>query len=284
VFFFFFLHKRDVYFLDNWIRSRSGNTAIVVSVSGHFNVTSITPRSTPGVLDQPKVLAAFGTKTNSQNSVVEGSGRASGFIVNSGGIELERLLGSINGNRGRGLVDSVQQSSFISLRNIVEAGQGSSAICSVVSAGVRASGGVWVRSFSINSMVGDDILEGLVHEATIASLVSLGGRAIDQILLGEAWETSGFQEVGTFSGTSGGETPATSALLLVLNSSDGSFGSPVPRGWGGRRCVCYGNCCLGDIHSVGPSSKFLTGFISEFVQGNSKSFGSGVVGSDELEV
>jgi hypothetical protein len=57
-------------------------------------------------------------------------------------------------------------------------------------------------------MVGDDVLEGLVHETSVASLVSLGGGAINKVLLGKADESLGGTEVSTFGGASGGERPA----------------------------------------------------------------------------
>jgi len=66
---------------------------------------------------------------------------------------------------------------------------------------------VGVRGFGINSAVGDDVLEGISHETTIAALVALGSGAINQVLLREADKASGVERVGTLNRASGGERP-----------------------------------------------------------------------------
>jgi len=50
-----------------------------------------------------------------------------------------------------------------------------------------------------------DVLEGVVHESTVASHVSEGSRAVDELLLGVGLELSGLHEHSTFDGTGGGE-------------------------------------------------------------------------------
>jgi hypothetical protein len=106
--------------------------------------------------------------------VVEGGGRASRLVVNSRRVELERAVRSINGNGDRLEGDGVEEGILGSRGNIGESGDGGSNVVSVESARVRASSGVRVRSFSINSAVLDNVLESLIHETTVATLVSLG--------------------------------------------------------------------------------------------------------------
>jgi len=106
--------------------------------------------------------------------VVEGGGRAGRLVVNSSRVKLERRVRGINGNGNRLKSDGVEEGRLGSRGNIGEGGDFSSNVVSVESASVRASGGVRVRSLSINSAVLDDVLESLIHETTVATLVSLG--------------------------------------------------------------------------------------------------------------
>ena len=48
-----------------------------------------------------------------------------------------------------------------------------------------------VRIFAINSTVVLDILEGIVHEAAVASVVAVLAGAVHQILLGQAHQLAG---------------------------------------------------------------------------------------------
>jgi len=87
----------------------------------------------------------------------------------------------------------------------MEGGDSRSTVGSLVLASVGSRGGVGIRSFSIDSLVGNDVLEGVVHETSVASVVSLGNRAIDEVLLREGDESSGGEEVASFNGSSCGE-------------------------------------------------------------------------------
>merc|ERR1711939_292604 len=70
-----------------------------------------------------------------------------------------------------------------------------------------------------------DVFEGVVHKTSIAALVNMV--AVDELLLGEGLEFVGGEEHGALNGTGGGESPAGSALSLVLDWGDGTLGSPV---------------------------------------------------------
>lgn len=71
------------------------------------------------------------------------------------------------------------------------------------------------------------VIEGVVHETAIAALVTLAGGAVDELLLGERVELRSRVEVGTLHCSCGRESPAGSALALVLNIGDGTLISPV---------------------------------------------------------
>jgi intein/homing endonuclease len=212
--------------------------------------------------------------------------RAVGFIVDSAGVELERLVRCINGNGGRTSVDGIEESVLISRGNIRVSGDSGTNVAGVETARVGTSGGVRVRSLSINSLVGNDVLEGLVHETTVATLVAFGGRAIDEVLLRKADERLGGQEVSTLDGTSGGERPARSALTLVLNSSNGTLGSPVPLGRNIRVNLGLGERSygLGNVHAASPAGELFSGLVSELVDGDSEAFGLGIVVVNEIKV
>jgi len=76
--------------------------------------------------------------------MVELGRRAGRLVVNTSRVELEGLVRSVNGNRGRLLVDGVEEGLLVSGWDIVESREGSSAVGSVVLASVRSSGGIRV--------------------------------------------------------------------------------------------------------------------------------------------
>lgn len=93
----------------------------------------------------------------------------------------------------------------------------------VVSAG-SLSGGVWVGSLEFLT-VGVEVVESVRLPSTLATVG--GGVAINDFLLGKGEESSGLDEVGTLNGGGGRESPAGTALFLVLDWVHGTLGSPV---------------------------------------------------------
>jgi len=171
------------------------------------------------------------------------------------------------------------------LLNVGVAGESGSRVGSVVSASSILSS-VGIGAFSVNSLVGDDVGHCISHETTIASLISLAPRAINEVLFREAHQLLLRNEVATLSGSSGGEGPATSTLLLVLDGSNGSFLVPVP---GGREGGGGGGGALvlvssGNFHSQIDSSVLSIGEVSKLIHGESDSCVSGVVVVDVVEV
>lgn len=164
-------------------------------------------------------------------------------------------MSSINGNRGWVQSNSVEERALRSRCNIAIAGDGGSNVSSVEFAGVGSSSGVRIRSLGIDTMVADDVSEGLVHQTSIAAHVSLSSRTINEVLFRQADEFSGLEEVNTFDGSSGGEGPARTTLALVLDSCDSSFLSPVNLGRGGGidcnvRVDGEASGGLGDVHAI----------------------------------
>jgi hypothetical protein len=121
-------------------------------------------------------------------------------------------------------------------------------------------------------------------------LISLRPRAIHEILLGERNEGSSSDLVASFDGSSGGERPARTALLLILDGSDGSSSSPIlgvreGRGSEGRDELGSRRSNSGHLESIEDGSEFSTGEVSKLVHLDGESVGGvGIVGVDEIEV
>jgi len=206
-----------------------GNTTHVVVVTGHQDVSVGTPAGSPRVLDDPVGLSSLNTPSNSQHTVVQLGSRAVGVRVDSRSVELEGGLRSVDGDGGGSHVDRVLQVGLGSLLDVLVGLQGGSRVGLVVSAGSVLSS-VGIGGFGIDTSVLDDVFHGLSHQTTVASLVSVGSRAVNQVLLRETNQRLARDEVASLSRSSGGEGPARTALALILDSSDGSLGSPVEAG------------------------------------------------------
>jgi len=116
-------------------------------------------------------------------------------------------------------------------------------------------------------------LESVIHQTSIASVVTLRGGAINKILLRKRDEFASLQEVSTFGRTSGGKAPARTALALILNFGDGSLSSPVPL----RRSIDRGTVNSveewfgSDVHATSPAGELFKSLISELVKSHGKS-------------
>jgi len=73
-----------------------------------------------------------------------------------------------------------------------------------------------------------DIIKSLDGPATIATVVF--GITIDELLLREGVELVVLKEVSTFTDTNSRESPARTALTLILDTSDGTLGTPIKAG------------------------------------------------------
>lgn len=89
---------------------------------------------------------------------------------------------------------------------------------------------VWVVRLGLH-LGGLGVGESIVHETTIATLVALGGRAVNELLLREGVESFVLEEVSTLHRSGGGESPAGTTLSLVLDWGDGTLSSPVDGIW-----------------------------------------------------
>jgi len=245
---------------------------LVVGIAGHPDVSANSPVSSPGVLDKP-VIRRGDSPSNSQDTVVQLRGRAGRLVVDSAGVELEGGVAGINGDGGGALADGRLQAIFRTRLNIGEAlFCGSRVGGRVLASSVLSS--VGVGGLSVNTTIGNDVSHGLSHQTTIATLISLGIRAVNQVLLRQGDQLVGSQEVAALNGASGGEGPAGTALALILDASDSTLVSPVEGGGQINMKVLEGgglvDIALRNTETSEHADKFIIGQITELVHSNSE--------------
>jgi len=185
-----------------WVGSSLENTADVVGSDS--DVSLISPAGAPGVLDKEEVLSVEGSVSDGEDTVVE-VGSASGGD-DSRSVTLEGVLVGLDGDGDWLLVDGGLELSG-GLGNINE----SSNLADSLGGNVLASsisGGVSVVGLELE-WVGLDVFEGIVHQTSVATFVSvLSTSAVNELLLGVGLELSVLDEHSSLNGTGGGEGPA----------------------------------------------------------------------------
>lgn len=201
--------------LDDRERGSVGQTTHVAAF-GKTDETRFTPSSSPRVLDLP----GSRVRTDEQDTVVE-LGEETTAGKDASGVKLP--FASVDGDGDGSFAESRSQSTF-TLGDIGKTGDRGNRAGSFAG---TVDGPVWIGRFRSNSTVGMDPLESIVHQASVATLVSIRTGAIYQLLLGQRHKTVSSKEFRTFDSSSGGERPARTALTLVLDSGDGTLGGPV---------------------------------------------------------
>merc|ERR1719384_1063308 len=82
------------------VAGHGGDSALVVLSPGHLDVASLSPDGAPGVLDNPVVLAALAAVSDGQDTVVKGVAGAVGLVVDTAGVQLEGVVGGVDGDGG----------------------------------------------------------------------------------------------------------------------------------------------------------------------------------------
>jgi hypothetical protein len=203
-------------------------TGASAGASEHEDVTGHTPVSAPGVLDLVVVRRARGAVADGENTVVERSA-ACWAVEHTAGVELEAVLVGLNGDRYWLVGNSGDEGGVRVDWHIGEAGDGGGSGASLLACAISA--GVGVCRLSADTLVVNDVLEGIVHQTAVATLVALSAGAVNELLLGERHEGAGLDEVDTLNRAGGGERPAGAALALVLHWGDGTLGNPIDGGW-----------------------------------------------------
>jgi len=215
-----------------------------------------------------------GTITDSQDTMVKLSRRAVRLVVDTSRVELERLVRGVNSHR-----DGANVSHFLLERRLGAAGNvlivpnGSANVGRVELALVGTSSSVGVGSLSINTVVLDHILEGIVHQTSVAAHVTLSSAAVNQVLLGKRDQGTSGDGMSAFNGTSRRERPAAAALTLVLDLSNNTLGPPVNVSGKGRRgnnSVSHHGDFVDLSQTLVQRVELLVGQISELVDSNSE--------------
>jgi hypothetical protein len=180
------------------------DTADTNSVNGSdLDVSSISPRGTPGVSDEVVLLSTLGSVSDSGNGVIE-LGSAGGGVEDSTGVHLEDGSVGLNGDGSWSLGNGCLKLAHGFGGNVGVGGNSDLTLGGGVLAG-SISGGVWVGSLELLT-VGLGIGEGVVLPSTLASVGR--GVAVDELLLGKGEEGSVSDELVSLDGSGGGESPA----------------------------------------------------------------------------
>ena len=212
-------------------------------------------------------------------------GGTAGAVEDTGGVELEVGVG-LDSDGNDGLVDGGGEVSLVVLLDVLVAGDGSDVLALLAGA---VDSLVGVLGGGADAAVGEDVLEGGVHEATVAAVVAEVAGAVDELGLGEVEELASGDLDGALNGSVGGEGPAGAALALVLHLVDGTISAPVL----GTVGDLAGE--LGGVEGAGVRSldgleaelggELLEGHVSELVDSHGVGgVGLGVVGDDVVEV
>merc|ERR1719498_1945179 len=194
---------------------------VVAGAAAEEDVALEAPRGAPRVLHLVEVSARLA-------AVAEGGAAGVGG-EHTAGVELEAGLVGLDGDGHRLLGHGGHHSVVRVLGDILVAGDGGHRLARAGAAGA-VLGLVRVRLLGAKAAVGDDVLEGVVHEAAVAALVAVAAGAVHELLLGEAGELAGGDEGDALSRAGGGERPAGAALALVLDGGHGALGAPVDGG------------------------------------------------------
>jgi len=161
------------------------------------DVTINTPGGGPGVLNEVVFLTVQSTVTNGKDGVIEEVTTTLSKDTTSEG--LESVLVGLDGDSNR-----LFSESGLKLRGALlgDGGVGSNTnVTGLVLARTILSSVLVLRL--VVDLVGLGVLESIVLPATVATVVTVGGGAINELLLGKRDEVAGLDGVGTFHGTSG---------------------------------------------------------------------------------
>ena len=214
-----------------WVDLDTAGT--IRAVHAELDVTLVTPGGVPRVLDEPVVLSILGTIADGEDGVIE-VGSALGGGEDTGMVGLEDHLVGLDGNGERLSVEGSLHLGAVGWGDVDIAGDlnggGGEGLSEAGGGVITVSRGVWVDGLELSG-VALVVSVGTRLETTIAAHVAVSdGGAVNELLLGEGEELTSGNEVGTFDGTSGGESPAGTAGALVLDGGDGTSLNPVDGG------------------------------------------------------
>jgi hypothetical protein len=224
----FELNYEQIYSLDVWVdRDLLDSTdTISWSLSGDLDVSSFSPWCTPGVSDNEEFLTgSIDTVSDSGDCVVK-LGSTISTVKNTRCVSLENWFIGFNSDGDWSDGNGSLKSFASSWGNGVDETDGNVSLSEEWLQGLAPSilSSVWV--FSLKSLwMFVDVVHGIWLVSTIATLALKV--AVNHLLLSKRKKCTSLEGVVSFNSSSGREGPAWSALTLVLNSVDNTFGSPV---------------------------------------------------------
>ena len=258
-----------------------------VGATAHAHVAVLAPAFTPRVLHDPVVVATSSAVANNEDTVVK-TGSA-GSSEDTTAVELEGELVSLDGN-GNGLLrDSGHKGVLVVLGHIDVRRDGSNRLAGAGAAAAVLSL-IGVSLLRADAVV-DDVLEAKVHGATVAALVAVGARAVDELLFRKGDEVAGLDGGDALSGAGGGESPAGAALALVLHAGDGALLAPV--NLRGKVRGVHAEVLKSEVLATGASAteaanvtsaELVEGDIGEVVEGKGVRSALGVVVLNKIHV
>ena len=155
---------------------------VELGATGEEDEALCTPVSAPGVLDLVVLLAGVSAISNGENTVVELG--AAGRVHDTASVHLENRLVGLDGDGDRLGDDGSLEGDLGVDRDVLVASDGG---CNRLAGGGAGAvlGSVWVGRLGGDTLVLDDVLKAIVHQAAVAALVALGARAVDELLLGD---------------------------------------------------------------------------------------------------
>lgn len=205
---------------------------VTISLSDE-DVSTLTPAGAPRVTHDPVGSGSGGVVSFKRDSVIEEGTTSSG--EDTAGVGLEGHLVGLDGDGHRGSLQSVHHVSIDLARSLSRVVVNSSIadnLSNTLRGVVRASSilsGVGVVSVALLSGLLEVFPSIVVPATTAASVVpgSVTGSTIDELLGREDGESISSHALSTLDGLSGGESPAGSALALILNRGDAATRSVV---------------------------------------------------------
>jgi len=189
------------------------------------DVTVLTPGLAPRVLDNPVLGGALNTPANDGNTVIGRASIAARAVHDTAAVVVE--LGSIKSDGKRTiLLDGSHHLLLVASSEGVDAlhlhlGLGSIKLAAALIALVRI---VRLEHETTSAL---DVVHSIGRPATVTAVIVT--ITIDDLLLRERKKLVVLEEVGTLASNNSAESPAGTALLLILHVNNGTLLTPVKR-------------------------------------------------------
>mmetsp|Transcript_24063 Transcript_24063/g.54817 ORF Transcript_24063/g.54817 Transcript_24063/m.54817 type:complete len:369 (+) Transcript_24063:124-1230(+) len=200
------------------------------------HVSAHPPGGTPGVLDLPVIGARQSSVPDGQHTVVQR--RTASTRQHTAAVQLEHGLVGLNGDGNR-LLSNSRHHVLLGIRgHILVPRHAALGKPGRAAARLARPVGPLVRVAALSAKrVGFGILEGGIHQASVASLVAVSPSTIHELLLTKAYELACADLVGTLQRPSCRERPARPTLPLVLHWGHSTLAAPVHGGGQGLTVV-----------------------------------------------